>query len=198
MVDYRLITLITAIITWIRHFAEVPDILGAFAKLRKATISFVVSVRPSVRIEQLGSHCRDFHEIWYLSNFQKSVEKIQVQWKSEKNEGYFTWGAITFLITSCSFLLRIKNFSDKSCRETQNTLCIFNNIFRKSYHLWDNVVKSCIARQATDDNMAHARFMLDIQVYTYTYSGYCLSTVTMVARKRLNVMLYVHCLSFYW
>ena len=30
--------------------------LGAFAKLRKATISFV-------RVEQLGSHWTDFHEI---------------------------------------------------------------------------------------------------------------------------------------
>jgi len=37
--------------------------LGAFAKLLKATISFVVSVRLSVRMEQLGSHWADFHEI---------------------------------------------------------------------------------------------------------------------------------------
>ena len=39
--------------------------LGAFAKLRKATVSFVISVRVrlSVRIEQLGSHWTDFHEI---------------------------------------------------------------------------------------------------------------------------------------
>jgi hypothetical protein len=38
-------------------------ILGAFAKLRKATISFVMSVRLSVRMEQLGSHWTDFHKI---------------------------------------------------------------------------------------------------------------------------------------
>ena len=37
--------------------------LGAFAKLRKTTISFVMSVRPSYRMEQLGSHWTDFHEI---------------------------------------------------------------------------------------------------------------------------------------
>jgi len=30
--------------------------LGAWAKLQKATISFVISVRPSVRMKQLGSH----------------------------------------------------------------------------------------------------------------------------------------------
>jgi hypothetical protein len=39
--------------------------LGAFAKLRKVTISFVMFVRPSVRIEQ-GSNWMDFHEISYL------------------------------------------------------------------------------------------------------------------------------------
>jgi hypothetical protein len=38
--------------------------LDAFAKLRKAIISFVMYIRPSVRMEQLGSHWTDFHEIW--------------------------------------------------------------------------------------------------------------------------------------
>jgi hypothetical protein len=38
-------------------------ILGAFGKLRKAAISFIMSVRPSVRMEQFGSHWTDFHEI---------------------------------------------------------------------------------------------------------------------------------------
>ena len=37
--------------------------LGSFAKFRKATVSFVMSVRPFVRLEQLGSHWADFHEI---------------------------------------------------------------------------------------------------------------------------------------
>jgi len=32
------------------------EFLGAFTKLRKATISFVMSDRPSVSMEQLGSH----------------------------------------------------------------------------------------------------------------------------------------------
>jgi hypothetical protein len=44
--------------------AESVGFLGAFAKLRKATISFdCLSVSPSVRIEKLGSHWTDFHEI---------------------------------------------------------------------------------------------------------------------------------------
>ena len=38
-------------------------ILGSFAKFRKATISFVMSVCPSVRMEQFGSHWIAFREI---------------------------------------------------------------------------------------------------------------------------------------
>jgi len=39
------------------------ELLGALAKLRKVTITFVMSIRPSVRMEQLGFNSRDFHEI---------------------------------------------------------------------------------------------------------------------------------------
>jgi hypothetical protein len=49
-------------------------LIGALTKLRKTTISFVMKVR----VEQLGSHYMDFHEIWYLSIFRKTVPKIQV------------------------------------------------------------------------------------------------------------------------
>jgi hypothetical protein len=63
--------------------------LGSFTKLRKVTTSFVMSVRPSVGTEQLGSHSTDFHEISYLMIFRKSVEKIQVSLKSDMNNGYF-------------------------------------------------------------------------------------------------------------
>jgi hypothetical protein len=42
-------------------------VLSAFAKLRKATVSFVVSVhlsfRPSAFMEQLSSHWMDFYEV---------------------------------------------------------------------------------------------------------------------------------------
>jgi hypothetical protein len=64
--------------------------LGAFEKLRKASVSFVVSVRQSVRMEQLSCHWTDFREVWYLIIFRKSVEKIQVLLQSDKNNGYFT------------------------------------------------------------------------------------------------------------
>jgi hypothetical protein len=42
----------------------------------------------SVRKEQLDSHWKDFHEILYFKIYRKSVEKIQVFLKSEKNNSY--------------------------------------------------------------------------------------------------------------
>jgi len=105
---------------------------GAFVKLGNATISFVMCVCPSVCMEQLVSHWTDFHEIWYLSIFRKSVEKIQVSLKSNKNNsGTLLEDHYTFFIVSRSVLLRMKNVSDKRCRETRKTHFMFNNSFQK-------------------------------------------------------------------
>jgi hypothetical protein len=70
--------------------SEISIFLGAYAKLQKATISFVISAYPSVRMEQLGSNWTDLYEIWYLKIFRKTDEKTQVSLKSGKNNGYFT------------------------------------------------------------------------------------------------------------
>jgi hypothetical protein len=57
-------------------------------------------------------------------------------------------------------LLRIRNVSDKICRETRITHFTFNNCI-KSCLVRDDVEKYCRAGQATDENMAHAHCMLD-------------------------------------
>jgi len=72
-------------------------LLVAFAKFRKALISFVMSVSVSIRMEQLGCHWGVFREIWYLSIFRKSVQKIQVSLKSDNNNGYFHEDLSTFI-----------------------------------------------------------------------------------------------------
>ena len=68
-----------SVVTWPLSVAS----LGAFAKLRNATVCYVMSACPSVRMEQLGCHWADFYEIWYLCIFRISVGKIQVSLKSE-------------------------------------------------------------------------------------------------------------------
>jgi hypothetical protein len=61
------------------NFPVLTDVLDLLAKLWKVTISFIVSVCPSVHMEQIRSHWLNFHEIWYSSIFlKKSVEKMQV------------------------------------------------------------------------------------------------------------------------
>ena len=77
-------------------------------------------------------------------------------------------------------------------------LCSIFFFFRKSCCLWDNVQKLRTAWQATDDSTAHVHCMLDISRYKFTHvvrNKYWFSTATIVARKRLNFTLYVHCLS---
>ena len=79
-------------------------LLGTFAKLRKETISFVMSclsvclsISPafclcmSVRLQPLGSHWTNFDEIWYVRISRKYIEKIHVSLEQGNSNGYFTW-----------------------------------------------------------------------------------------------------------
>jgi hypothetical protein len=180
-------------------------LLGAFAKLRKATISFIMSVHPSVRLsvlmEQLGSHWTDFHEIQYLSIFCFFVEVRHFTLESNKNNAYFTWRPIyIFKIISRSFLLEIKNVSDKICRENQNTLFWFNNFLRILCLLWDNVEKYFRAGCHRRQHGACALHAGYLRPHTHTLricNTHCFSTTTVVAWMRLNVTLHKHYLSRY-
>ena len=92
--------------------------LGSFVKLRESTITFFRSVCPSVSPSvrlcvclSVGSHMMDFHEIrCFIISF--NVTRIS---------GTLHEDEYTFLIISRSFLLIMRNVSDKSCRENQNT-----------------------------------------------------------------------------
>jgi hypothetical protein len=91
-----------------------------------------LSVHPSVFMEQLRSQRTDSHEILYPSILQNSVTKIQVSFKAHNNNKYFIHEEqYTFLIIITQFILRMRNVSDKSCRENQNTHIMFNNYFSK-------------------------------------------------------------------
>jgi len=76
-----------------------------------------------------------------------------------------------FLITSRSFLLRMRNVSDKSCTENQNTHFVFSNIFfRKSYRLCDNVEKYCKARDRAQMAIRRMRIECWIPKATETHT----------------------------
>jgi hypothetical protein len=114
-----------------------PHFLGAFAKLRKATVSFLVSVYPSVLMEHLGSHWTEFNEIWYLSIFLKSVEKIQISLKYGKNNGYFTWRPIyIYDHISLSSYKNEKCFIKKLQIKSKHTYCFQWFFLNKKNAVW--------------------------------------------------------------
>jgi len=110
---------------------------------KRLLASSCLSVHPSVRrMEQLGSHLTDFHEIWYLSTFKKICrKKNRILLKSDKHKGTLYDGTLydgtlydslcTFMIISSSVLLGMRNVSDKRCTGNQNTNFLFYNFFPK-------------------------------------------------------------------
>ena len=52
--------------------------------------------------------------------FEKPVEKIEVSLKYDKNNGYCSW-RLDIFIASCTILLKMRTFSDKDCKDNQNT-----------------------------------------------------------------------------
>jgi hypothetical protein len=111
----------------IRYLGMRPDrFLGASQNREKwLLISFIMSFRPSVRMEERGLHWTDIDVIWCLSFLRKSVSKVGVSVKSDKNEGLFTWRRMCVMIISRWIILKMRSVSDRSCRENQNTHFMF-------------------------------------------------------------------------
>jgi hypothetical protein len=142
------------------QYSSHPLVLGAFAKLRKTTGSFMSVI--FVNKVQLGSDWTDFHETCYLWIFFENLSrKLKCHWNLTRITGTLPEDQYTFLIVSRSVLFRMRNVSDKSCRENQNTLYDEKLFFRNLCRLWDNLEKYGRAGQVTCDNMAHANCKLD-------------------------------------
>jgi len=107
--------------------------LGAFAKLRKATISFVICVRPSVRPHgktrlPLKRVFMKF-DIWVF--FEKLSTNFKFHWNRWRTTVSLHKAHYTFFIISRSILLRMRTVSDKICTGNQNTHFVFSNVFPK-------------------------------------------------------------------
>ena len=104
-----------------------------------------MSIRTSVRPDGTTKLPLDRFS-WNFEYFWKSVTKIQASLTSNMNNWYFTGRPTkTFLITSWSILLGMRNVSDKSGRENQNTHFMFSNFFFLNcavYEImWKNIVE---------------------------------------------------------
>ena len=164
-------------------------------------LSVCLSASPSICMEQLRSYCADFYEIWYLSMFQKSVEKTQVSSISDKNNKYCTWRP---MYICDNMLLNLSNnekcFKQKLWRISKHILCSITPPPKKILHVWDNVERYCRARQATDGNiMRHVHFAYWIVKATETHSD-CIILLAFAQQHWLckctsMLRLHVHCLS---
>ena len=129
-------------------------VLGAFAKLRKATTSFVMFDRPHAtsRLSLNGF-------IWNL-NIRRFLEIYRKKFKCGENLKRITGNLHEDLckcMTISRWLFFRINISDKSCVERQNIQYILYraNVVRKSCRLWGNVEKAQNgwAINATDDDI---------------------------------------------
>jgi hypothetical protein len=161
--------------TTLSNPALLRSVLGAFAKLRKGTISLVISISLSARLHgqtRLPLNWFSWNLIFeYFSKIYRknlSLIKMWQEWWVLYVETY---------IRLCSYLaelfLKWEIFHRKFV-EKFKTHYMFSNIFpRKSCRLWDNVEKCGRTRQTTDDNIIQRmRFACWVKSATDTHSEY--------------------------
>ena len=116
------------------YFEFKRRILGAFAKLRKETIRFVIcpsfrsSVRPFLRPHNSAPTGRKYIKFDIIGFFENLFRKFKFHENRTTITGTLHEHQYTFSIISRSVLLTMKNVSDKQCRENQ-TRFVFSNIF---------------------------------------------------------------------
>jgi hypothetical protein len=178
-------------------------ILGAFAELRQVIISIVMSVRPSVCPHGTTRVPVDGFSR-YFTLFRKSVAKIKLASKYDKNNGYFTWRPMWI-------------YDNISLHSSYNETCLRQKMQRKSKHkfyvqklfsesrivyeiMWKNMVEPGRPQMTIKYGVGKIRFACRLrQVCRHTviiFNTHCFSTATMVTQKRLIVALYANCLSF--
>jgi hypothetical protein len=128
--------------------------------------------------------------------FKKSVVKIQVFFfNMERTKDISHKDQYTFMIVPRSVLLTIRNVSDKSCRENQNTYFNFNNFFFSKIirFVWKYTVQPD-RPQKTIWRMHIACWLRKATNTLRICSTYSFSTARIVVRRRLQCD--VHCLSW--
>jgi hypothetical protein len=76
----------------------------------------------------------------------------------------------TFTIISRSFLIKIRNISDKSCIKHQNTHLTFNKFFPENHAVYESVKKYGRAIHVTDNIIRRMRKTCWITTATDTHS----------------------------
>jgi hypothetical protein len=163
---------------------------------KRLIASECLSVYPSIRIYRLGSQSTDFRETWCWKLLLKSVNKIQIWLKSDKNIGRFIWtpqyGYIFHSITKY-FIVR-QQCEGSHCWASMETL----NSFILLAAACDSATQS---ERIVAFQWQHFQYFCvvesDMCSSTINRTQCCLSMATTITRTRHNVALYVHCHSCY-
>ena len=105
---------------------------GAFSKVRKATISFVMclSIRPTARNNSVPTG-RILIKFDICAFFETLSRKFKFHYNPTGITGTLHNDVFTFMTISRQILLRMRTVSSKSCRENQNTHIMFHNVLPK-------------------------------------------------------------------
>jgi hypothetical protein len=194
------------------YFIWQTSLLKASAKSWKATTRFTTSVyrlsawNNSATTGQIFIKCY----IWGLL-FGKSVEKIQVSLKPDKNSGYITWRPMYIYGSIFRWILiRMRDVSDKGCRGSQKTKFYVQQLFFSENPAVYEIMwkKYGRAGQVTGDNMAHAHCVQYTYGYKHTHTHthshticnvYLFSTAATGRRTRgpHRCYMYISCLVLY-
>jgi hypothetical protein len=172
-------------------------LLGMFTKFWKATISFIMSVCPHGTTQlPLDRFSWNLILECFLKNWWENSSFITI---GQEWWVIYVKTTETFLITSSSILLRMRNVPKKIVEKIKTHITVFNNFFLKNHAIHEIKCKNTVEQGRLLMTMAHVHCMLDNWSYKHTLTicnTYCFSTATKVERTRLNVTLYVHCPSF--
>ena len=115
---------------WIIFWQAYCTFLGGFAKLRKATISFVMSVCPSIGPHGTTRLLLDGFSwsVIYKYFFENMSRKLQFNKNLVRIMASLHKDLFTFKTKSHWFIIRMRNVSDRRCRENLN-IFMFNNFF---------------------------------------------------------------------
>ena len=146
---------------------------GAFAKLRKVTVSFVMSVCPSSwnGSAPTGRFFMNFGIWWF---FEKSLEKIKVLLISDRRSGTLHEDLCTFMIHIVHLFLEWEMFQTNLEKFKTHVLCsvnfyVFIIFFSKNSAFCDTICRNIVAPDRTHGSVIRRmRFACWLTRYRHT------------------------------
>ena len=178
--------------------------------MRKATVSFVMSVRPSVSLSACNNSApigRILMKLDIRAFFENLSRIFKFRYNPTKIKGTLREDVSTFLTISRWVFLVMGNVLDKSCRENKNTRFMFSNFLPKIVPfmnvekcgedrgaIWLTRISCWISKATCTYGHTHApahRYHTHACMYRPISNTYCFSTATMI-RERASMLSYTY------